>query len=497
MKKKPLPHLAPMNRSRRPLNEKQRLPTRRVRRSFTVRTPEPVSSTAMRITRGTKRLRRYVRPLRGERRRARGAVRSTTAPATTGAGAPAAPTATVSAFERIAPSFVALSDCVPACENTTVAFPAASVVAPPTLAPATGAPLFWSSTRTATGAPAVAVAGPLSRRSGAASLPYANSTSSPSAIGSPQDPSDADTPFLYSTRNAPVAGSNGVGWPPTWSNDGLPRDAKKLPDVENAPAAEAAATAAPRVGTGTALVPWLAAVASHSCAAVSAPAVNWNARTSVVTGPSNTVLAGPSIRSVTVTGAAAASEAGTSSAARASARPARRWSMEPPLSTRAIWASRSGQVSWLPGLPPRAFPDRRGRSSGPSAAALVRGASPVTVAGPRRTLTGFPRPPTLNFADGTLARPVTVNLTRIYTRLGDGGETHLGDMSRVPKTHPRIEAYGAVDELNAQIGLAITAEGLPERFADWMRRSQSAKRSGRPSAVIASPICALSSSTAP
>jgi len=71
-----------------------------------------------------------------------------------------------------------------------------------------------------------------------------------------------------------------------------------------------------------------------------------------------------------------------------------------------------------------------------------------------------------------LARPVTVNLTRIYTKLGDGGETHLGDMSRVPKTHPRIEAYGAVDELNAQIGLAITAEGLPERFADWLRRIQ-------------------------
>ena len=42
---------------------------------------------------------------------------------------------------------------------------------------------------------------------------------------------------------------------------------------------------------------------------------------------------------------------------------------------------------------------------------------------------------------------MTVNLTRIYTRLGDAGETHLGDMSRVPKTHPRIEAYGDVDEL--------------------------------------------------
>ena len=52
---------------------------------------------------------------------------------------------------------------------------------------------------------------------------------------------------------------------------------------------------------------------------------------------------------------------------------------------------------------------------------------------------------------------MTVNLTRIYTKLGDDGETHLGDMSRVPKTHPRIEAYGDVDELNSQIGVAILA----------------------------------------
>ena len=65
-----------------------------------------------------------------------------------------------------------------------------------------------------------------------------------------------------------------------------------------------------------------------------------------------------------------------------------------------------------------------------------------------------------------------VNLTRIYTRHGDGGETHLGDMSRVPKTHPRIEAYGDVDELNAQLGLALTADGLPERYARWLRRIQ-------------------------
>ena len=66
---------------------------------------------------------------------------------------------------------------------------------------------------------------------------------------------------------------------------------------------------------------------------------------------------------------------------------------------------------------------------------------------------------------------MTVNLTRIYTRLGDDGETHLGDMSRVSKTHPRIEAYGTVDELNAQIGLALaTVPDLP--YADWLKRVQ-------------------------
>jgi len=67
---------------------------------------------------------------------------------------------------------------------------------------------------------------------------------------------------------------------------------------------------------------------------------------------------------------------------------------------------------------------------------------------------------------------VTVNLTRIYTRLGDSGETHLGDMSRVPKTHPRIEAYGTVDELNAQIGLTLTVAGLGADYAGWLRRIQ-------------------------
>ena len=65
-----------------------------------------------------------------------------------------------------------------------------------------------------------------------------------------------------------------------------------------------------------------------------------------------------------------------------------------------------------------------------------------------------------------------MNLTRIYTKLGDGGETHLGDMSRVSKLHPRVEAYGTVDELNATLGVALLAPGLPSSFADWLARVQ-------------------------
>jgi cob(I)alamin adenosyltransferase len=67
---------------------------------------------------------------------------------------------------------------------------------------------------------------------------------------------------------------------------------------------------------------------------------------------------------------------------------------------------------------------------------------------------------------------MTINLTRIYTKLGDAGETHLGDMSRVSKLHPRVVAYGTVDELNATLGVTLLAPGLPTRFADWLRRVQ-------------------------
>ncbi len=46
-------------------------------------------------------------------------------------------------------------------------------------------------------------------------------------------------------------------------------------------------------------------------------------------------------------------------------------------------------------------------------------------------------------------------LSKIYTRTGDSGETGLGDGARVRKTHPRVEAMGAVDELNSIIGLLV------------------------------------------
>jgi len=64
-----------------------------------------------------------------------------------------------------------------------------------------------------------------------------------------------------------------------------------------------------------------------------------------------------------------------------------------------------------------------------------------------------------------------VRLTRIYTRGGDKGETSLGDGSRVPKSDPRIAAYGAVDELNAQLGVVLAGE-LPDSLRATLARVQ-------------------------
>src|SRR5712691_6494283 len=51
-----------------------------------------------------------------------------------------------------------------------------------------------------------------------------------------------------------------------------------------------------------------------------------------------------------------------------------------------------------------------------------------------------------------------VYLSRIYTKSGDAGETGLGDGSRVAKDHPRVAAYGSVDELNAVLGLLVALQ---------------------------------------
>jgi len=52
-------------------------------------------------------------------------------------------------------------------------------------------------------------------------------------------------------------------------------------------------------------------------------------------------------------------------------------------------------------------------------------------------------------------------LSKIYTRTGDDGSTGLGDGSRVAKESARIEAIGAVDELNSAVGLVLAVPELP------------------------------------
>ncbi len=65
-----------------------------------------------------------------------------------------------------------------------------------------------------------------------------------------------------------------------------------------------------------------------------------------------------------------------------------------------------------------------------------------------------------------------VNLTRIYTRTGDGGQTRLGDMSTTTKTDLRLAAYADVDEANAHLGLALAQGGLDDDVATVLTRIQ-------------------------
>ena len=49
-----------------------------------------------------------------------------------------------------------------------------------------------------------------------------------------------------------------------------------------------------------------------------------------------------------------------------------------------------------------------------------------------------------------------VKITKVYTRTGDSGETGLVGGKRLQKDHPRIEAFGSVDELNSVLGLVLS-----------------------------------------
>src|ERR671937_765051 len=67
-----------------------------------------------------------------------------------------------------------------------------------------------------------------------------------------------------------------------------------------------------------------------------------------------------------------------------------------------------------------------------------------------------------------------ISITRVYTRLGDRGETALVGGKRVPKDSPRIVAYGTLDELNSIVGLArvFNAERLTKgEHHRWLDRT--------------------------
>jgi cob(I)alamin adenosyltransferase len=63
-------------------------------------------------------------------------------------------------------------------------------------------------------------------------------------------------------------------------------------------------------------------------------------------------------------------------------------------------------------------------------------------------------------------------LSKIYTRTGDDGSTGLGDGVRVAKHSARIEALGAIDELNSQLGVLLAEPDLPAATTALLTRIQ-------------------------
>ena len=75
-------------------------------------------------------------------------------------------------------------------------------------------------------------------------------------------------------------------------------------------------------------------------------------------------------------------------------------------------------------------------------------------------------------ADGERGLTGVVTLNRIYTRTGDGGQTRLASGAPASKSDPRVEAYGAVDELNATLGLARLHAGQDDTLDAMLGRIQ-------------------------
>ncbi len=64
-----------------------------------------------------------------------------------------------------------------------------------------------------------------------------------------------------------------------------------------------------------------------------------------------------------------------------------------------------------------------------------------------------------------------MRITKVYTRVGDGGDTYLGGGQKVPKESLRVDAYGTVDELNSSLGVAL-AQGLDFELVRVLSRAQ-------------------------
>ena len=62
--------------------------------------------------------------------------------------------------------------------------------------------------------------------------------------------------------------------------------------------------------------------------------------------------------------------------------------------------------------------------------------------------------------------------SNLYTRTGDGGTTSLVDGSRETKDHPRVEAYGDIDELSSTLGLVAAGKECPEEIREEIHHIQ-------------------------